>query len=461
VGSCSSYFREEQTEPFDALVYPLYFGEGPHWQSVRHNPLRQPDDHEPLKILHTSDWHLGRALYGRNRYREFGEFLDWLADLLCAEQVDLLLVAGDVFDTTTPGNRAQELYYRFLHRVAGSSCCHVVVTGGNHDSPSFLNAPKALLQALNVHVAGSVTEDPEEEVLVLRGRDGNAEAVVCAVPYLRDRDIRTVEAGESPDDKSRKLLEGIERHYAEVCRIARLKQQEIGGRVPLVVMGHLFAAGGKTVEGDGVREIYVGSLARVSRLVFPDFIDYAALGHLHVAQTVGGAEHIRYSGSPIPMGFGEASQPKSVVIATWSGAGFGIRELPVPCFQPLERITGTIGAISARILELKAHGSDAWIEIEYTGDEPAVKLREVLDDAVRGTAIEIRRVKNNRIAREVLQQLSEDESLDELQEEEVFERCLEQRKVPEADRPGLRQCYREVLLSIHEEDRRAEEGEGA
>ena len=111
-----------------------------------------------MKTLHTSDWHLGRSLYGRKRYEEFSAFLDWLAQTIEDEKVDALLVAGDVFDTCTPSNRAQELYYRFLCRVAASYCRHVVVIAGNHDSPSFLNAPKELLRVLNVYVLGSMTD---------------------------------------------------------------------------------------------------------------------------------------------------------------------------------------------------------------------------------------------------------------------------------------------------------------
>ena len=100
-----------------------------------------------MKILHTSDWHLGRSLYGKKRYDEFSEFLDWLGKTIEEECIDLLLVAGDIFDTSTPSNRAQKLYYRFLCRVAGSCCRHIVVIAGNHDSPSFLNAPKEHTQA--------------------------------------------------------------------------------------------------------------------------------------------------------------------------------------------------------------------------------------------------------------------------------------------------------------------------
>ena len=163
-----------------------------------------------MKFLHTSDWHLGRSLYGRKRYDEFASFLDWLTQTIGNEGIDALLVAGDVFDTSTPSNRAQELYYNFLYRVSTSCCRHVVVIAGNHDSPSFLNAPRELLRVLNVYVVGSMTEALEDEVVVLY-RNEQPEVIVCAVPYLRDKDIRTVEPGETIDDKNTKLIEGVEK----------------------------------------------------------------------------------------------------------------------------------------------------------------------------------------------------------------------------------------------------------
>ncbi|WP_419605784.1 exonuclease subunit SbcD, partial [Thiolapillus sp.] len=221
-----------------------------------------------MKVLHTSDWHIGRSLYGRKRYEEFEAFLTWLAETIQENSIDALLVAGDVFDTSAPSNRAQELYYRFLCRVAASSCRHVVVIAGNHDSPSFLNAPKELLKALDVHVVGSSTESLEDEVLVLRNQQGVPELIVCAVPYLRDRDIRVAEASERIKDKERKLIDGIRTHYAAVAALAEQKREELGVNIPIVAMGHLFTAGGRTVDGDVVRELYVGSLAHVTAGIF-------------------------------------------------------------------------------------------------------------------------------------------------------------------------------------------------
>ena len=426
-----------------------------------------------MKILHTSDWHLGRSLYGRKRYEEFSAFLDWLVQTIESEKVDALLVAGDVFDTSTPSNRAQELYYRFLCRVAASCCRHVVVIAGNHDSPSFLNAPKELLRALNVYVVGSMTDVLEDEVIPildfgLRNADceGDAinlekSAIICAIPYLRDKDVRTVEPGETIDDKNRKLVEGIKAHYAEVVKIAERKREEIirqsaiknpQSQIPIVAMGHLFTAGGKTVDGDGVRELYVGSLAHVGAEVFPSAIDYLALGHLHVPQAVGSAEHIRYCGSPIPMGYGEATQEKKVVLIEFNSTTPKIQELPVPCFQELVRIVGSLDDIHTKLEALKKEESAAWLEIEYTGSGIIGNLREMLDEAMADSAMEIRRIKNRRVMDRVISTVAEDETLDDLDAGDVFTRCLDAFEVPDEDREELTISYNEIIKSLHEED---------
>ena len=414
-----------------------------------------------MKILHTSDWHIGRTLYGRKRYEEFEAFLTWLAETIQQNEIDALLVAGDIFDTSAPSNRAQELYYRFLCQVAASSCRHVVVIAGNHDSPSFLNAPRELLKALDVHVVGSAAiEHPEDEVLVLRNEQGAPELIVCAVPYLRDRDIRVAEAGESVEDKEQKLIDGIRTHYAIVAALAEQKREELGVDLPIVGMGHLFTAGGQTIDGDGVRELYVGSLAHVTAGIFPASFDYLALGHLHVPQKVSGLETIRYSGSPLPMGFGEARQQKSVCHVTFGqhddhSTTASIQLIDVPVFQKLERVKGDWDGISSRLLELSATDK-AWLEIIYDGIEVIGDLRERLEIAISGTQMEILRIKNNRIIDRVLGQIHAEETLDDLNVNDVFERCLAVHEVPEEQRPELLRAYQETVSSLYEDDVQAE-----
>lgn len=409
-----------------------------------------------MKVLHTSDWHLGRSLYTKKRYEEFEAFLNWLVDTIQQEGVDVLVVAGDVFDTGTPSNYAQKLYYQFLHAAAASCCRHVVVVGGNHDSPTFLNAPQVLLQALDVHVVGCATEDAADEVLVLRDKCDVPELIVCAVPYLRDRDIRTAEAGEGIEDKEQKLLDGIRNHYAAVGAVAEAKREALGPEIPIVGTGHLFTAGGKTLVDDGVRELYVGSLAHVTAGVFPACFDYLALGHLHVPQAVKDSETKRYSGSPLPMGFGEAKQQKSVCLVTFDGTAAAVKLIDVPVFQSLVSVKGDWETIQTRISELAAAHASCWLEIVYEGDEVVSDLRQRLDTAISGTEMEILRVKNMRVMDRVLRQIHTEETLDDLNVDEVFDRCLFAHAVPEDQQAMLRQTYREVIVSLDEEDERAE-----
>jgi exonuclease SbcD len=332
----------------------------------------------------------------------------------------------------------------------------VVVTAGNHDSPSFLNAPKELLKFLNIHVVGCASDSPADELIVLAGPDDEPRLIVCAIPYLRDRDIRTAEAGESNEDKERKIIEGIRDHYRKVYEAAEEKRSTLKKPVPIVAMGHLFTAGGQTVDGDGVRELYIGSLAQVGRDVFPEGIDYLALGHLHIPQRVGGSDFIRYSGSPLPIGFGEAGQEKSVALVYFSGNARKVMNIPVPRFQELKTLQGDWPTIARGIDELKSKGSNAWLEIVYDGDEIAGDLRERLDEAVEGTGIEILRVKNNRVLERAMSGMDTDESLDDLDATDVFNRCLESHEVPEDQRPALLSAYQEIIVSLNEADLMAE-----
>ncbi len=416
---------------------------------------------KPLRLLHTSDWHIGHAIYGRKRYAEFGAFLDWLGEILVREDIDILLVAGDIFDSSVPSHRAQELYYRFLRRITPSSCRHAVLVGGNHDSPSFLDAPRELLQSLSVHVVGAPGARREDEVKILRNPQGHPELLVCAVPYLRDGDLRTAEAGETPEDKDRKLVEGLRAHYAQVAALGEeIRQREAPG-VPLVALGHLFVAGGTSAEGDGVRELYVGSLARVSGDIFPENLDYVALGHLHAPQRVAGAETRRYSGAPLAMGFGEATQQKSLCRVEFSGRRASVDLLPVPVFQRMERLRGSLEEMLSRLRDLAAEGKSVWLEADYDGEEIQGDLRSSLEEAVSGTALDLLCVKNRRLPACVLFGEEEDGALADLNENEVFERCLEEASVGESQREELRRAYREILLSLAQDDPLGEERSGA
>ena len=499
---------------------------------------------KPLTILHTSDWHLGRRLYGRMRYEEFEAFLSWLQETISAQKVDVLIVAGDIFDTMTPSNRAQALYYEFLGKVSKLCCEHIVIVAGNHDSPTFLDAPSKVLKFLNVHVIGTACDDLNDEVLVLDAVDGTPHCIIAAVPYLRDRDVRGSHAGESADSKDANVIKGIRAHYDEVASIAKARQEHLSDahqrHIPIIATGHLFAAGSKTTEDDGVRDLYVGSLGQISADMFDDGFDYVALGHLHVPQRVGGCEHIRYSGSPIAMGFGEAKQQKQVLLVEFGevekslsdestilqpanttskvekvakkaaiqtpelmddlfgfveqeeSAAINVDEkpftqskamqldstfttsdltsqrlhhdesrqmqvisLPIPCFQKLAQITGDLTAIAATIKSLKPSES-IWLEVIYDGDEIVNELREEVNAMIEGLTCEVLKIKNTRTYNKVLNQQQSSETLQDLNELDVFDKCLEINGIADTQKASLRSAYQQILHNIYHDDAQAE-----
>ena len=405
-------------------------------------------------ILHTSDWHLGHSLCGKRRHEEFRAFLSWLLDAMRRERVDALLLSGDIFDSALPGNAAQSLYYDFLRQTTLPSgpCRHVVIIAGNHDSPSFLDAPGTLLSSMHIHVIGKARE-PENETLLLRDPNGQPELIVCAVPFLRDRDLYRAGDGDDMDDRDRRMLEGMREHYRRAALEAeRLRK---GLDLPVLAMGHLFAAGGMTGGDDGVRDLRVGSLGQVDADVFPSTFAYVALGHLHRAQKVHGEERIRYSGSPLPMGFDEAGLPREVRLLSTEGSRVLSRGLSVPSFQRLERVEGNIDAVERRLDELAASGESVWAEVVHTGQDRVADLRERVEARVQ-RGLEVLRIRNVRSLTEGMNADPEEEHLEELSVEEVFERRLRD-AFPESDPDDpklaiLRATFRESVAAALRDD---------
>lgn len=409
-----------------------------------------------MRVLHTSDWHLGRSLFGQKRYEEFSAFLDWLARTLQEKEVDVLVVSGDIFDSGTPSNRAQRLYYDFLRQVYLSSCRHVVITAGNHDSPSMLGASREILQVLDVHVVGNLPKIPRKRskscaMPRARSRSSSVPFPSCAMPTCV-----WWKKGRAAATRKARCRKPIRRHYAQVLEEAAALRDRLTPDVPLLCMGHLFTAGGQTVDGDGVRDLYVGSLAHVPASIFPPCIDYLALGHLHVPQRVGGMEHMRYSGSPLSMGFGEASQPKSVCLVDFTGRSARVELLPVPEFQKLERVSGSMCEILGRLATLRDSDSSAWLEVVYTGDDLEGSLRQQVETAVAGSGLRVLKIRNARLLDSQPSLDDTGRNLEELSETEVFSRCLAARKIEGAQADLLMRLYGEILTAMHETDSNAE-----
>ncbi len=411
-----------------------------------------------MKILHTSDWHLGRTLYGKKRYTEFQLFLDWMLQTIMLEKPDILLIAGDIFDTTTPSNKTQELYYQFLCNVSiNTNCRHIVIIGGNHDSPTLLNAPGTILKQLKIHVVGKMMDRIEDELLVLNDANDNIIALICAVPYLRDSDLRLVEDNESGKDKSQKLVDGIKEHYTKICDLAIRKREQLGTNIPIIGLGHLFASGGKA--GDGVRELYIGTLAHFNAAEFPTGIDYLALGHLHIPQIVNNQEHIRYSGSPLAMGFGEVNQQKIILSIEFDKQYISqISSIAIPKFQELARISGNIEELIAQLAALITSQTSVWVEASYTGGEIITDLHQQLRDTVNGSNVELIKVYNRQLINQIL--LNDNQGvaieLNDLTPLQVFDKCLKINKIPLEQQQILKDCYHQIISELSDTDLRAE-----
>lgn len=403
-----------------------------------------------MKILHTSDWHLGRTLYSKKeRQEEHTLFLEWLLKTIKDNSIDLLVIAGDIFDTASPSSTSQKMYYDFLIKVRNSGCENVIVVGGNHDSPSFLNAPKDILAALNVSVIGNVSENIEDEIIVVRDNIKNPLVIVCGVPFLRERDISRFAEGENYSDRSKRINENIKKHYEEIARLAEKKRAELGKNIPIVATGHLSVGGGQRNEDDGVRETYIGNIEEIGSDIFPNTFDYVALGHYHIPSII--KDHIRYCGSPIPMGFGEAKQKKCVYIIDYS-SGKNIETIEIPVFQKLESIIGDKNFISKRLTELKKTDSFVWVELIYNDDEIFPDFSLWANEQTANSKIEILKLQNRQYLNEVLTKDDTTDSLEELNSFDVFDKLLDKNSISEEQKDELKETYKEIVVGLNIED---------
>ncbi|MGV3588984.1 MAG: exonuclease SbcCD subunit D C-terminal domain-containing protein [Adhaeribacter sp.] len=333
-----------------------------------------------MRVLHTSDWHLGKRLEQCERTDEHQHFLDWLVQTIQEQQVELLIIAGDIFDTGSPSNAALKQYYDFLWHLRSSCCRDIVIIGGNHDSVSTLNAPQALLRYFNVHVIGGATPNIQEEIIPISDAAGITQLIVCAVPFLRDKDIRLSIPGETYEEQEARLKRGICAHYEElVTHIQPYKQ--LG--VPVIAMGHLFAAGSSA--SDSEKEIHVGNLGQICGDQFPVEFDYVALGHLHRPQKVNGFQHIRYSGSPIPLSFSEVEDKKIVIMLDFAdGQLTRLEEVQVPVCRKLVRFRGDLDKIKRHIttFDNSDYTFPAWVEIQVETENFIHDLENQLQDCL-------------------------------------------------------------------------------
>ncbi|WP_461531985.1 exonuclease SbcCD subunit D [Sinomicrobium sp.] len=351
-----------------------------------------------MKILHTADWHIGQLFHEYDRTYEHRKFLEWLEIVLREEKVDVLLISGDVFDLSNPSAASVRLFYSFLSRTtAACPNLQVIITAGNHDSASRLESPKPLLESSNIHIVGVVEKksdgsiDYDKLLIPIRGKNGETEAWCMAVPFLRMGDYPPVANSTNP------YADGVATLYNSLYNYLREEKQQ---KQPVIAMGHLHARQAEISDMDKSERLIMGGVECVSASAFPEGICYVALGHIHKAQRIGAKEHVRYSGSPIPMSFSEVNYKHQVMVFELEGKTVeNIQSLEIPVSTPLKRIPAVpeslddvLSAISQLPNTSDTDTPPPYLEVRVLLEGPEPSLRHRIETALQSKNVRLTRI---------------------------------------------------------------------
>lgn len=381
-----------------------------------------------MRLIHTSDWHLGQTLHGQERDYEHAQFLAWLLDQLVAHQADALLIAGDVFDTVNPPLRAQERLYDFIVRAHERlPQLDIVMIAGNHDSGGRIELPAPLMRRLNAHAVGRISWvadgqlDHQRLLVPLHDASGEVAAWCLTLPFLRPAEVTGFSTGDD-------YMAGIAQVHERL--IAAAESQRQPGQA-LVAMSHAHMAGGAVSE-ESERNIVIGNAEALPASLFPESVAYVALGHLHKPQQVAGQARIRYSGSPLPLSFAEVNYPHQVLLVEFAGDQLAsVESLPVPRAVEMIRIgRAPLAEVIAQLEALPPVGlfddNLPWLEVRVQLEEPLPDLRQRIETAISGKACRL-----VRIASEYAGKRGEADSevlvgLDQISPQELFARAWEE-----------------------------------
>lgn len=405
-----------------------------------------------MRLLHTSDWHLGQTLHSFERSYEHQCFLDWLLDTLVEQEIEGLLIAGDIFDNANPSAASQKQFYRFLQQ-ARTRVPHlnIVVIAGNHDSAGRLEAVAPLLAAMETTVSGHIVRkdcgdvDLEKLVVPMKNRQGEIAAWILAIPFLRPGDVPGVETDGDA------YAEGIALLYRQAADWAKARRQP--GQA-IVAMGHCHMVGG-VVSAESERRIVIGGAEALSASLFDPAIAYAALGHLHLAQRVGKQAHLRYSGSPVPLSFAEIDYRHQVLCVELAGELLQtVVEITVPRAVDLLRVPKQASPVE-EVLKLLENldyppSSDVqthpYLEVRVRLDRPEPGLRARVEAALEGKSLRLARIETRLCETKAENAAAMSlEDLNRLRPDDIFKRLYESRYGVEAPAAQLA-AFDELLL---------------
>ena len=390
-----------------------------------------------MRLLHTSDWHLGQTLHQHERGHEHERFLDWLLDTLAAERVDALLIAGDVFDHTNPSAASQRQLYRFLAQArARLPGLDIVLTAGNHDSPGRIEAPGPLLSQFGAHAIGQIgradaAQELERLLVPLRDGAGQVKAWCIAMPFLRPADLPP--AATDGDQDMDGYHAGITALYRDAFELARARREP--GQA-IVAMGHCHISGGQVSE-ESERRLVIGGAQALPVELFDPRIAYVALGHLHRAQRLGGDDTRRYCGSPLPLSFSELDYPHQVLLVELDGETVSdVRELRVPRAVELLRVPARPAPLPEVLARLRAldlpprpEAEQPYLLVRVELDQPEPGLRALVEEALADKPVRLVRIET-RSARTGTEAAAPEVSIDELASlapTDLFERLYRHR----------------------------------
>ena len=404
-----------------------------------------------MKIIHTADWHIGKILHRQDLFEDISFFFDWLVEYIKSENIDLLLVSGDIFDLANPSNRDTRLYYQMLYKLSLTDT-KVIITGGNHDSISLLDAPSALLDVLNIHIISGARQIISEELIPYYDKNKILQCVILAVPFLRDKDLRSAVQASEIGDKSAQTSAAIKNHYDQLVLEARIIY---GPNVPLIAMGHLFMHGSLT--SDGEREIHVGNLEGLEAKIIPSEISYMALGHIHKPQRIAKKDHIRYSGSPVFLDFSEREYEKMIIKIELDNHSIqNIQQVMIPKVRDILKKAGSLAEIKHFIETYsKTYPLQTLLELEICEPKMDITIIHEAEDMLQSFESDDLKILKHKFSFGNTEKadkifLNESRSIEELTPIDILNKKLEETNMDTEQKKVLVSAYNMILESLND-----------